>query len=90
MLAAANMDPEANGDPEQLNLERRPNRHLAFGTGVHFCLGYQLARIEGKCALQALFTRWPNLTLAIEESKIRWRERPGIRALADLPVVAIR
>ena len=90
MLAAANMDPEANGDPEKLNLERRPNRHLAFGTGVHFCLGYQLARIEGKCALQALFTRWPNLTLAIEESKIRWRERPGIRALADLPVVAIR
>ena len=88
MLAAANMDPEANEHPELLNPERRPNGHLAFGTGIHFCLGYQLARIEGKCALQALFTRWPKLTLAIDQSEIRWRERPGIRALASLPVTA--
>src|SRR5262249_13377037 len=45
MLAAANMDPDANPRPEKLDLERRPNRHLSFGTGIHFCLGYQLARI---------------------------------------------
>jgi cytochrome P450 len=88
MLAAANMDPEANDHPEKLNLERRPNRHMAFGTGIHFCLGYQLARIEGKCALQALFSRWPKLALAVDDSQIRWRERPGLRALASLPVVA--
>ena len=55
MLAAANMDPDANPRPEKLDLERRPNRHLSFGTGIHFCLGHQLARIEGKCALEALF-----------------------------------
>ena len=65
MLAAANVDPEATEQPERLDLERRPNRHLAFGTGIHFCLGHQLARIEGKCALQALFTRWPKLEMAV-------------------------
>ena len=47
MLAAANMDPNAKDDPEKLDLHRHPNRHLALGTGIHFCLGYQLARIEG-------------------------------------------
>ena len=88
MLAAANMDPDANAHPERLDLERHPNRHLSFGTGIHFCLGHQLARIEAKCALQALFGRWPKLTLAIPEARIRWRPRPGMRALASLPVVA--
>jgi cytochrome P450 PksS len=88
MLGAANMDPEANEHPERLDLERTPNRHLSFGTGIHFCLGHQLARIEAKCALQALFRRWPQLSLAASESDIRWRERPGLRAIASLPVVA--
>lgn len=87
MLAAANMDPDANPRPERLDLERRPNHHLAFGTGIHFCLGHQLARIEGKCALQALFRRWPNLELAVSPERIRWRERPGLRAIEKLPVL---
>jgi Cytochrome P450 len=86
-LAAANMDPEANPSPEQLDLERRPNRHLSFGTGIHFCLGHQLARIEGKCALEALFKRWPHLELAVPPESIRWRQRPGLRAIEKLPVV---
>jgi cytochrome P450 len=88
MIVAANLDPEANDHPERLDLERRPNRHLSFGTGIHFCLGHQLARIEGTCALQALFTRWPRLKLAVEPSEIRWRRRPGIRMIAELPVMA--
>jgi cytochrome P450 len=88
MLAAANMDPEANDHPERLNLERQTNRHLAFGTGIHYCLGHQLARIEGKCAVQALFKRWPKLEMAVTDSQIRWRERPGLRAIASLPVTA--
>ena len=50
MLVAANLDPAVNEHPEQLDLSRRPNRHVAFGTGIHFCLGHQLARIEGRCA----------------------------------------
>jgi cytochrome P450 PksS len=88
MIVAANLDERANACPERLDLERRPNRHLSFGTGVHFCLGHQLARIEAICALQALFTRWPGLQLAVEPSQIRWRRRPGIRMIAKLPVVA--
>lgn len=88
MIVAANLDPEANEHPERLDLARRPNRHLSFGTGIHFCLGHQLARIEATCALQALFTRWPKLTLAVDPSAIHWRRRPGIRMIADLPVVA--
>jgi cytochrome P450 PksS len=86
MLAAANMDPAANERPEKLDLARPPNRHLSFGTGIHFCLGHQLARIEGKCALEALFRRWPKLELAVPAESIRWRERPGLRAIEKLPV----
>jgi cytochrome P450 len=88
MICAANMDPAANEHPDHLDLERRPNRHIAFGTGIHFCLGHQLARIEAKCALKALFSRWPTLQLAVPDAEIRWRERPGLRALASLPVIA--
>jgi cytochrome P450 PksS len=86
MLAAANRDPAANAHPESLDLARKPNHHLSFGTGIHFCLGHQLARIEAKCALEALFKRWPRLQLAVPESDICWRPRPGLRALATLPV----
>jgi cytochrome P450 PksS len=88
MIAAANWDPNANEAPERLDLERHPNRHIAFGTGIHFCLGYQLARIEGKCALQALFGRWPKLALAVPPEAIKWRPTPGLRAIEKLPVVA--
>jgi len=86
MIVAANMDAAANECPEQLDLARRPNRHLSFGTGIHFCLGHQLARIEAICALQALFTRWPKLQLAVKPSQIRWRRRPGLRSIEKLPV----
>ena len=86
MLAAANLDPQANEHPERLDLARKPNRHMAFGTGIHFCLGHQLARIEGVCALKALFRRWPKLELAVDESEIKWRQRPGLKAIEHLPV----
>jgi cytochrome P450 len=86
MLAAANLDPQANPHPEKLDLARKPNRHLAFGTGIHFCLGHQLARLEGVCALKALFRRWPKLALAVDEKNIKWRQRPGLKAIEHLPV----
>jgi cytochrome P450 len=88
MIAAANLDPAANERPEELDLDRKPNRHLSFGTGIHFCLGHQLARIEAKCALQALFTRWPKIALAVAPPEIHWRRRPGLRSIEKLPVVA--
>jgi cytochrome P450 PksS len=88
MLAAANMDPAVHEDADRLDLERKPNRHVSFGTGIHFCLGHQLARIEAACALEALFSRWPKLQLAVDPSDVHWRKRPGIRAIEKLPVVA--
>lgn len=88
MLAAAKMDPAANRHPEQLDLARRPNRHIAFGTGIHFCLRHQLARIEAQCALKALFQRWPRLSLGVPESEGTWRWRPGMKAIDRLLVVA--
>ena len=90
MLAAAIFDPQANSPPEKLDLARKPNRHLAFGTGIHFCLGHQLARLEGICALKSLFRRWPKLELAVDESQIKWRRRPGLKALEHLPVAVAR
>ncbi|MGY3603706.1 MULTISPECIES: cytochrome P450 [unclassified Bradyrhizobium] len=87
MIVAANFDPASHVQPEQMDLERRPNRHISFGTGIHFCLGHQLARIEAICALKALFTRWPKLQLAVQPSEIHWRRRPGIRMIEKLPVV---
>jgi cytochrome P450 len=89
-LVAANMDPHANEHTEKLDLERKANRHLAFGTGIHFCLEHQLARVEGRYALEALFKRRPKLELAVEDSQIRRRKRPGTRAINRLPVVASR
>jgi cytochrome P450 PksS len=88
MLAAANMDPAVHDRPDSLDLERKPNRHMSFGTGIHFCLGHQLARIEATCALEALFVRWPKLGLAVDPAEVRWRRRPGIRTIAQLPVSA--
>ncbi|MBR0956765.1 cytochrome P450 [Bradyrhizobium japonicum] len=88
MLAAANMDPAMHDRPESLDLERKPNRHISFGTGIHFCLGHQLARIEAACALEALFVRWPRLGLAVDPSQVHWRKRPGLRAIEKLPVTA--
>jgi cytochrome P450 PksS len=86
-LAAANMDPVANPHPEKFDLARKPNRHVAFGTGIHFCLGHQLARLEAKCALEALYTRWPKLALAVAPQAIHWRRRPGMRSIVNLPVM---
>jgi hypothetical protein len=71
------MDPHANPHPERLDLQRKPNRHIAFGTGIHFCLGHQLARIEGRCALKSLFRRWPELTLAVDESEVDGASGPA-------------
>lgn len=88
MIVAANLDPAADAEPNRMALERHPNRHISFGTGIHFCLGHQLARIEAACALEALFTRWPKLSLAVDANKIRWQRRPGLRAIKRLPVTA--
>lgn len=62
--ASANRDPEHFAEPERMDLERRNNPHLAFGAGIHACLGLHLARVEAQIAFQRLWSRLPNLRLA--------------------------
>lgn len=87
MIVAANGDPSANKCPHLFDVERKPNKHIAFGTGAHFCLGHQLARLEIATAVRVLFETYPNLKLAIPAEELKWRSRLGSRALASLPVI---
>jgi cytochrome P450 len=83
-IGAANHDPEVFPDPEQLDVCRTPNPHLAFGFGAHFCLGAPLARLEGEIAFHALLDRFPRLELATEAPQ--YRPNPVLRGLTTLPV----
>ncbi len=84
VLGSANRDPAVYERPEELDLGRKENRHLAFGFGIHFCLGAQLARAEGRIALSALFQRIPGLRLATQQ--VRWRKLSFLRGLEALEV----
>ena len=82
-LASANRDSDHYPGADQLDL-RRAASHLAFGHGIHYCLGAPLARLEGEIAFTRLFERFPNLTLA--EENLTWRPSTLIRGLERLPV----
>jgi cytochrome P450 len=86
MLASANADPALFEGPERMDVARAPNPHVAFGTGMHFCLGAQLARVEAQVVLEKLFARFSNLSLALPGSTLQYTGRLGIRALTALPV----
>ena len=83
---AANRDPSAFPDPEDLVLDREDNPHLAFGHGIHHCLGAHLARLELNEALGALLRRFPSLRVAVPEDELRWKTGLSVRGLHDLPV----
>lgn len=85
-LAAANCDPDWFEHPHRFDIRRHPNPHLSFGTGVHFCLGFQLARTEAAIGFERILASFPDVRLAMEERKFEWHKRLGIRALARLPV----
>ena len=88
-MAAANRDDDKFADPDSLDIDRQVSRHLAFGHGVHHCLGAPLARMEGRVALTSLLRRFPQLTLAIPAEDLRWGHGDGLvlRGLSELPVV---
>jgi cytochrome P450 len=84
VLGAANRDPAHFPEPDRLDLARPDNRHLAFGWGIHFCLGAPLARVEAQIAIGALARRLPRLALATDRPE--WRESSALRGLRALPV----
>lgn len=83
-LGAANRDPEQFPEPDRLDLRRPEVRHVAFGGGIHFCLGAALARLEGQIGIRAVLERYPDLRLATPE--VEWRNTGVVRGLKRLPV----
>jgi pimeloyl-[acyl-carrier protein] synthase len=83
-IGAADRDPVQFPDPDRLDIGRTDNRHIAFGWGIHFCLGAPLARVEGQIAINTLVQRLPKLALATDTP--RFRESLTLRGLASLPV----
>ncbi|MGA9735340.1 MAG: cytochrome P450 [Candidatus Sulfotelmatobacter sp.] len=85
MLGAANRDPKQFKEPNQLNLNRLNNQHLAFSAGLHFCIGAQLARLEGQIAILNLVQRFPKMKLT--GPRPEWASTFGFRGLKSLPVI---
>jgi cytochrome P450/predicted ATPase/class 3 adenylate cyclase len=83
-IGAANRDPARFADPDRLDITRPDKDHIAFGFGIHFCLGAPLARLEAQIALGTLLRRMPRLALATETPQ--WRESSTLRGLKELPI----
>ena len=87
LLGAANRDPAQFSDPDRLDVTRDEDRHLAFGLGIHFCLGAPLAWLEAQIAFAGLLQRFPRLQLAGgAEWQAEWHENFFFRGLTSLPV----
>ena len=83
-IGAANRDPDQFPEPDRLDIARDPNRHVAFGHGIHSCLGGPLARVEGQIAISTILQRYPNIRPLTSE--LEWEHLVAIRKLKALPV----
>ncbi len=86
VIASANHDERQFENPGRLDLARKPNRHLTFGEGGHYCVGAALARMEGQVAFRGLLEAFPDMTLAVEPDQLEWRGAVILRGLKKLPV----
>jgi cytochrome P450 len=88
-LAAAGRDPDRNADAHTFDIGRTGATHLAFGHGIHHCLGARLARLEAEIAFTAVLSRFPGLQLAVPPEELRWGHGDGLvlRGLSELPVL---
>jgi cytochrome P450 len=85
-LLSANRDPERFADPDTLDIHREPAGHMAFGHGIHYCLGAPLTRLEAEVAFTALLTTYAHIDLAVTPEDLTWRPGTLIRGLERLPV----
>src|SRR5205085_1015222 len=84
VLADADHDPAQFADPDILDITRANNQHVAFGYGIHYCLGAPLARLEGQIAITSLLARFPDLHLAVSPEQLQWRPGTLLRGLQKL------
>ncbi len=87
VLISANHDEAQFSEPDELDVARKIQRHVAFGQGIHICLGAPLARVEGDIAFTTLLKRLPHMRLAVPRDQIVWHFNLNSRSLAALPVV---
>ena len=85
-ITGANRDPEVFDRPDDFDIERYPNPHVAFGSGIHHCLGATLARLEGQEAFKRLAQRFPNVNLACDPEDLTYTSSIAFRTLEQLPV----
>jgi cytochrome P450 len=86
ILASANRDENEFTDPDEFRIDRDTRKHLAFGRGVHVCLGAPLARIEGQEIVKELLNQFPNIKLKAKAEELTWRRDVALRGLTSLPV----
>ncbi|CAN7358986.1 cytochrome P450 [Paenibacillus sp. LjRoot153] len=85
-LNSANHDPNQFQDPEIFDITRQKSQHLAFGTGIHLCLGAPLARLEGEIAITNLLKRYPQIKLKVDKNGLEWRPGMIVRGVKEIPL----